>query len=63
VTTLRLAGVEVPRVGLGTNRLTTAPEHTIELAWLPARSPVAVPIAESLAALEVELCDVDEVAA
>jgi pyridoxine 4-dehydrogenase len=27
VTTYRLAGVEVPRVGLGTNRLTTAPEH------------------------------------
>ena len=27
MTTLRLAGVEVPRVGLGTNRLTTAPEH------------------------------------
>jgi aryl-alcohol dehydrogenase-like predicted oxidoreductase len=26
-TTLRLAGHEVPRVGLGTNRLTTAPEH------------------------------------
>jgi pyridoxine 4-dehydrogenase len=25
--TLRLAGVEVPRIGLGTNRLTTAPEH------------------------------------
>jgi pyridoxine 4-dehydrogenase len=25
--TLRLAGVEVPRVGLGTNRLTTASEH------------------------------------
>jgi pyridoxine 4-dehydrogenase len=25
--TFRLAGVEVPRVGLGTNRLTTAPEH------------------------------------
>jgi pyridoxine 4-dehydrogenase len=23
----RLAGVEVPRIGLGTNRLTTAPEH------------------------------------
>jgi pyridoxine 4-dehydrogenase len=27
VTTYRLAGVEVPRVGLGSNRLTTAPEH------------------------------------
>lgn len=27
MTTYRLAGVEVPRVGLGTNRLTTAPEH------------------------------------
>jgi aryl-alcohol dehydrogenase-like predicted oxidoreductase len=27
VDTLRLAGVEVPRIGLGTNRLTTAPEH------------------------------------
>jgi aryl-alcohol dehydrogenase-like predicted oxidoreductase len=27
VTTFRLAGVEVPRIGLGTNRLTTAPEH------------------------------------
>jgi aryl-alcohol dehydrogenase-like predicted oxidoreductase len=27
MTTFRLAGVEVPRVGLGTNRLTTAPEH------------------------------------
>ena len=26
-TTFRLAGVEVPRIGLGTNRLTTAPEH------------------------------------
>jgi pyridoxine 4-dehydrogenase len=25
--TFELAGVEVPRVGLGTNRLTTAPEH------------------------------------
>ena len=25
--TYRLAGVDVPRVGLGTNRLTTAPEH------------------------------------
>ena len=25
--TLRLAGVEVPRIGLGTNRLTTASEH------------------------------------
>ncbi len=25
--TFRLAGVDVPRVGLGTNRLTTAPEH------------------------------------
>ena len=25
--TFQLAGVEVPRVGLGTNRLTTAPEH------------------------------------
>ena len=24
---IRLAGVDVPRVGLGTNRLTTAPEH------------------------------------
>jgi pyridoxine 4-dehydrogenase len=27
VTTFRLAGFDVPRVGLGTNRLTTAPEH------------------------------------
>jgi aryl-alcohol dehydrogenase-like predicted oxidoreductase len=27
MTTFPLAGVEVPRVGLGTNRLTTAPEH------------------------------------
>ena len=27
VNTLRLAGVEVPRIGLGTNRLTTAREH------------------------------------
>jgi pyridoxine 4-dehydrogenase len=27
MTTYRLAGVDVPRVGLGTNRLTTAPEH------------------------------------
>ena len=27
LTTYRLAGVDVPRVGLGTNRLTTAPEH------------------------------------
>jgi aryl-alcohol dehydrogenase-like predicted oxidoreductase len=27
VTTYELAGVEVPRIGLGTNRLTTAPEH------------------------------------
>jgi pyridoxine 4-dehydrogenase len=27
VTTYRVAGVHVPRVGLGTNRLTTAPEH------------------------------------
>jgi aryl-alcohol dehydrogenase-like predicted oxidoreductase len=26
-TTFRLAGVEVPRIGLGTNRLTTAPAH------------------------------------
>lgn len=26
-TTYRLAGVDVPRIGLGTNRLTTAPEH------------------------------------
>jgi aryl-alcohol dehydrogenase-like predicted oxidoreductase len=26
-TTFRLAGVEIPRIGLGTNRLTTAPEH------------------------------------
>src|SRR5919112_1080221 len=25
--TIRLAGVDVPRIGLGTNRLTTAPEH------------------------------------
>jgi len=25
--TFRLAGVEVPRIGLGTNRLTTAPQH------------------------------------
>ena len=25
--TFQLAGVEVPRIGLGTNRLTTAPEH------------------------------------
>jgi aryl-alcohol dehydrogenase-like predicted oxidoreductase len=27
MTTFRLAGVDIPRVGLGTNRLTTAPEH------------------------------------
>jgi pyridoxine 4-dehydrogenase len=27
VTTFRLAGVDVPRIGLGTNRLTSAPEH------------------------------------
>jgi aryl-alcohol dehydrogenase-like predicted oxidoreductase len=27
VTTYRLAGFDVPRIGLGTNRLTTAPEH------------------------------------
>jgi aryl-alcohol dehydrogenase-like predicted oxidoreductase len=27
VNTLQLAGVDVPRIGLGTNRLTTAPEH------------------------------------
>jgi aryl-alcohol dehydrogenase-like predicted oxidoreductase len=27
VRTYRLAGVDVPRIGLGTNRLTTAPEH------------------------------------
>ena len=27
MTTLRLAGVDVPRIGLGTNRLRTAPEH------------------------------------
>src|SRR5215204_4784977 len=27
MTTIRLADVEVPRIGLGTNRLTTAPEH------------------------------------
>jgi len=27
MTTFRLAGVEVPRIGLGTNRLTTAPGH------------------------------------
>src|ERR671930_705652 len=27
MTTFRLAGVEVPRIGLGTNRLTTAPER------------------------------------
>jgi pyridoxine 4-dehydrogenase len=27
VTTFRLAGVDVPRIGLGTNRLTTTPEH------------------------------------
>jgi aryl-alcohol dehydrogenase-like predicted oxidoreductase len=27
MTTFKLAGVEVPRVGLGTNRLTTAPGH------------------------------------
>jgi pyridoxine 4-dehydrogenase len=27
MTTFRLAGVDVPRIGLGTNRLTTAPEH------------------------------------
>jgi pyridoxine 4-dehydrogenase len=27
VTTFRLAGVDVPRIGLGTNRLTAAPEH------------------------------------
>src|SRR3954454_14411699 len=26
-TTYRLAGVDVPRIGLGTNRLTTAPKH------------------------------------
>jgi pyridoxine 4-dehydrogenase len=26
-TTFRLAGVDVPRIGLGTNRLTTAPQH------------------------------------
>src|SRR3954452_5971790 len=25
--TFRLAGVDVPRIGLGTNRLTTAPDH------------------------------------
>ncbi len=29
VTTYRLAGVEVPRIGLGTNRLTTASERAI----------------------------------
>jgi pyridoxine 4-dehydrogenase len=27
MTTFRLAGVDVPRIGLGTNRLTTAPAH------------------------------------
>ena len=27
MTTFSLAGVDVPRIGLGTNRLTTAPEH------------------------------------
>jgi pyridoxine 4-dehydrogenase len=27
MTTFRLAGVDVPRIGLGTNRLSTAPEH------------------------------------
>jgi pyridoxine 4-dehydrogenase len=27
MTTFRLAGVDVPRIGLGTNRLTTAPRH------------------------------------
>ena len=27
MTTFRLAGVDVPRIGLGTNRLTTAPDH------------------------------------
>src|SRR5215217_6472936 len=27
MSSFRLAGVEVPRIGLGTNRLTTAPEH------------------------------------
>jgi aryl-alcohol dehydrogenase-like predicted oxidoreductase len=27
MTSFRLAGVDVPRVGLGTNRLTTAPAH------------------------------------
>ena len=27
ITTYRLAGVDVPRIGLGTNRLTTAPPH------------------------------------
>ena len=27
MTTFRLAGVDVPRIGLGTNRLTTAPHH------------------------------------
>jgi pyridoxine 4-dehydrogenase len=27
MTTFRLAGVDVPRIGLGTNRLTAAPEH------------------------------------
>lgn len=27
MTTIRLAGVEVPRIGLGTNRLTDSPEH------------------------------------
>ena len=27
MTSFRLAGVDVPRIGLGTNRLTTAPEH------------------------------------
>src|SRR5262245_4090727 len=27
MSTFRLAGVDVPRVGLGTNRLTTAPDH------------------------------------
>src|SRR5829696_5071155 len=27
MTTFRLAGVQLPRIGLGTNRLTTAPDH------------------------------------
>ena len=27
MTTFRLAGVDVPRIGLGTNRLTTASQH------------------------------------